>query len=67
MDIKKDYRKFALSQGLHSSQIDAQEKKQVTDMVGTPMILEERQMKNMNKYVCAESLAGVHTHTHTHR
>lgn len=44
MDIKKDYRKFALSQGLHSSQIDAQEKKQVTDMVGTPMILEERQM-----------------------
>ena len=23
-------------------------------------------MKNMNKYVCAESLEGVHTHTHTH-
>lgn len=44
MNISKDYRKFALSQGLGSSQIDSQERQQVTSMVGTPMILEERQM-----------------------
>lgn len=44
MNIVKDYRKFALSKGLGSSQIDSQEKQQVSNLAGTPMILEERQM-----------------------
>lgn len=40
MDIVKDYRKFALDKGLHSSQIDSQ----IRNSVGTPYVLEERQM-----------------------
>ena len=44
MNIVKDYRNFALSKGLGSSQIDSQEKQQVSNLAGTPMILEERQM-----------------------
>lgn len=41
MDIVKDYRKFALDKGgLHSSQIDSQ----INGAVGTPYVLEERQM-----------------------
>ena len=44
MNIVKDYRNFALSKGLCSSQIDSQEKQQVSNLAGTPMILEERQM-----------------------
>lgn len=40
MDIVKDYRKFALDKGLYSSQIDSQ----IYGAVGTPYVLEERQM-----------------------
>lgn len=43
MDIIKDYRKFALSKGVSSSNLDSQER-MIKDSVGTPLIMEERNL-----------------------
>lgn len=43
MDIIKDYRKFALSKGVSSSNLDSQEK-MINDRLGTPLIMEERNL-----------------------
>ena len=51
MNIVKDYRNFALSKGLGSSQIDSQEKQQVSNLAGTHF-LEWRGYVRFNGYDC---------------
>lgn len=48
-NIIKDYRKYALANGISSSQIDSHEKAQIKGMVGTPFVMEERQL-NVTTY-----------------
>lgn len=43
MDIVKDYRKFALSKGVSSSNLDSQERF-IQNRIGTPLIMEERNL-----------------------